>query len=602
MAQTLNRRKLFNIVFKSFKLNKLKGDPLFEKYSRKISGRKYQNASSANSRVSPVNSGLNVYAGTWGQAEALHVLKRTGFGHRKTDLDLIMPMTMSAAVDTVLTIDNTVPSPPVNYDGIAGDSNGLAYGADWTKDIIRTFDNINATTNARRIDSLRAWTFGQMCNQDITIKEKMSLFWYHFLPVDFETVRTFPFTTVSTNSSRILYQYMKMFRDNATGNFKTLIRNMATQPAMMFYLNNQVNTKTAPDENFAREIMELFTLGKDPLSAYTESDIREAAKVLTGWRVLNLTNEEIPTTTFNLTLHDTSNKQFSAFFNNTVISSAGASELDALIDMIFSKTQVVSEYICRRLYRFFVYYDIDDTIEATIISPLAQTFVANNWEILPVLNQLFKSQHFYDMANKGVYIKSPFDLVVGTVRTFNLANIVSDPTNYNAQYRVWLYYNTSLSKPLEQAVGEVPNVAGWVAYNQSPAFHQYWINSSTVQKRQAFIDKTLNGQNLSYNGLTTRIQINYISFIQQFDQATCADPNLLVADCVNYLFPFELSTEQLEIIKTKTLLSNQIGDYYWTNAWNAYLSNPTTNNKSVVDIRLKSLVGTLIKLSEYQLT
>jgi uncharacterized protein (DUF1800 family) len=105
-------------------------------------------------------------------------------------------------------------------------------------------------------------------------------------------------------------------------------------------------------------------------------------------------------------------------FNNTVINSAGASELDALIDMIFTKSQVVSEYICRRLYRYFIYYDIDSTIESNIIIPLARTFVANNWEIEPVLNQLFKSQHFMIWPIE-VFISNPliWSLVVCVLLT-----------------------------------------------------------------------------------------------------------------------------------------------------------------------------------------
>jgi uncharacterized protein (DUF1800 family) len=136
----------------------------------------------------------------------------------------------------------------------------------------------------------------------------MLWFWYHFIPIDLETIRS----ASGSNSARIGYDYFKFLRANATGNFKVIIRNIATQPAMMYYLNNQVNTKTAPDENFAREIMELFTLGKDPLSQYTESDVVQAAKVLTGWRVQNLTQS--PTTTsFVSSLHDTSNKTFPLF-------------------------------------------------------------------------------------------------------------------------------------------------------------------------------------------------------------------------------------------------------------------------------------------------
>jgi uncharacterized protein (DUF1800 family) len=130
----------------------------------------------------------------------------------------------------------------------------------------------------------------------------MTWFWYHFIPVDFDTVRSAPFSYAGSNSCR-MYSYMKMFRDNPLGNYKTLIRKMATQP-MMYYLNNQANTKISR-RNFARELMELFTLGKDPLSQYTEVDVIQAAKVLTGWRVVNL-NTATPSTNFDINFHDTS--------------------------------------------------------------------------------------------------------------------------------------------------------------------------------------------------------------------------------------------------------------------------------------------------------
>jgi hypothetical protein len=330
-------------------------------------------------------------------------------------------------------------------------------------------------------------------------------------------------------------------------------------------------------------------------------DVIQAAKVLSGWRVVNL-NTVNPITNFDSSLHDTSNKQFSSFFNNTIINNAGASELDAFITMIFSKSQVVSEYICRRLYRYFVYYDIDPTIESTIITPLAQTFVTNNWEIAPVLNQLFKSQHFFDMANRGVYIKSPFDLVIGSLRTFNLNYNVANPANHEAQYRVWNYYNNTILSGLEQTMGKIPNVSGWVAFYQNPSFHEYWINSSTTQKRFDFLNKIFSGYNLVYNGLTTRIEVDLIAFIQQFDPTICLDPDLLVAECITFLLPIDLSAIQRNEIKTQTLLSNQTTNNYWTSAWSLYLSDTNNNtNKNSVKTRLKSLLVTLTQLAEYQL-
>lgn len=605
MSTTINRRNLFKLVLNKFKTNQYSGDPLFEKYSRKIfNGRRYQSAASVKNsgfsdRVVPVSSGLSPYNGAWGKTEVLHLLKRTGYGFKKGDVDSLLALSVTNAVNAVLNVNTTPPSPPVNsYNNYSPDENNLAYGADWTNDPLPSGASI---TNSRRNDSLSQWNFGLACNQDLTIKEKMTWFWYHFIPVDFETVRNSPFSFAGTNSCRILHTYLMMFRDNPLGNFKTIIRKMATQPAMMYYLNNQANTKTSPDENFAREIMELFTLGKDPLSQFTEVDVVQAAKVLSGWRVVNL-NTVNPITNFDASLHDTSNKQFSSFFNNTIINNAGASELDAFITMIFSKSQVVSEYICRRLYRYFVYYDIDATIESTIITPLAQTFVANNWEIAPVLNQLFKSQHFFDMANRGVYIKSPFDLVIGSLRTFNLNYTVADPTNHEAQYRVWNYYNNTISSGLEQTMGRIPNVSGWVAFYQNPSFHEYWINSSTTQKRFDFLSKIFSGYNLVYNGLTTRMEVDLIAFIQQFGSTICLDPDLLVAECVTFLLPIDLSAIQRNQIKTQSLLSNQTTNGYWSSAWSLYLSDTSNaTNKNSVKTRLKSLLATLTQLAEYQL-
>ncbi len=605
MNNTISRRNLFNLILNKLRINQDLKDPLFEKYSRKIfTGRRYQGVKSATKsgftdRVVPVNSGLNPYIGNWGKQEVLHLLKRTSYGFKKADVDALLALNMTNAVNAVLNISTTAPAPPVNsYNNYSPDESNLPYGADWTNDPLPAGTN---TTNSRRIDSLSQWNFGLACNQNLTIKEKMTWFWYHFIPVDFESVRSAPFSHAGSNSCRILYSYIKMFRDNPFENYKTLIRKMATQPAMMYYLNNQANTKTSPDENFARELMELFTLGKDPLSQYTEGDVIQAAKVLTGWRVVNL-NTATPSTNFDINFHDTSNKQFSSFFNNTVINSAGASELDALIDMIFTKSQIVSEYICRRLYRYFIYYDIDATIESNIIRPLAQTFVANNWEMAPVLNQLFKSQHFYDIANRGVYIKSPFDLVIGSLRTFNLNYTVTDATNFEAQYRVWNYFNNTVLSGLEQTMGKIPNVSGWVAFYQNPSFHEYWINSSTTQKRFDFLNRIFNGYNLTYNLLTTRIEVDLIGFIQQFSPAICADPDLLVAECILYLLPIDVSSTQKEQIKIQSLLSNQTSNDYWNSAWTLYLNDPSnTTNKNSVKSRLKSLLVTLTQLAEYQL-
>jgi hypothetical protein len=305
-------------------------------------------------------------------------------------------------------------------------------------------------------------------------------------------------------------------------------------------------------------------------------------------------------------LHKQGNKTFSAFFNNTVITgqtaAAGANELDALINMIFAKSTMVSQYICRRLYRYFVYYDIDANIEANVIVPLAQTFVANNWNIKPVLEQLFKSQHFFDAANKGVYIKSPFDLVAGTLNCFN---VNTTDANIEWQYRIWQKYNGEYSAAMEQQMGSIPDVSGWNAYYQTPAYHQYWINSNSAQKRFAYVRDMVNTHTISpiiSTGTTLRrFGIDTVAFAQQFGNTIAADPNALTATCIKFLLPVDLSQSQKDAMKVRTLLNNQVTDGYWTTAWNTFTTSPTTTNRNAVELLLKKLISEITQLAEYQL-
>ena len=623
---SLSRRDFFRSL--SIKKEDISDDPLFEKYSRKTLGPRvydnqfisYNNIGTATDggeylRVGNVTSGLNPYTGAFGTSEAIHLLNRVCWGFKKTHADTVLATgSASAAVNMILNINPTAPSPPVNwYQNLSADAGNVPYGGDWTNNPSPNIDPattaIQQINNRYRIDAQRSWSFGLALNSEVNIKEKMVWFWYHFLPIDFDSINQSSNSFIGTNSARIFYSYFKMFRDNPLGNFKLLIRNLATQPAMMYYLNNQANTATAPDENFAREIMELFTLGKDPMAQYTQADVVAAAQVLTGWRVQNL-NSATPSTSFVPTFHKTGPKQFSAFFNNTVIQNStptnlanGALELDAFIDMIFTKTRVISEYICRRLYRYFVYYDIDANIEANVITPLAQLFVANNWNIAPVLDKLFKSEHFFDMANRGVIIKSPLDAVIGTLRHFNLTYNVANPTNHQAQYQVWNYFNTAICQPMEQRMGTIPNVSGWNAYYQAPAFHEYWINTNTIQKRFAFIERVFGvGYSLNYNGLVTLLKVDPIAYVQQFSSINIGNPNDLVSTCIKYLLPIDLSLAQKNAIKEQTLLYQQITDSYWTTAWANYVSAPNNAGfKSLVTDRLKNLLYTIVQLAEYQL-
>ena len=576
-------------------------DPLFEKFSRKKPGRAggIVMGDGTALRVGNVTSGVGLYAGVFADWEKKHLINRLTAGFRKNDLNLLSGLSVSQAVDFLIPAQANIPAlaPPINnYQGSQPDAAGVAYGQTWVNSALQwNVSNHPETGYARIYGSLKNWQAGSYIKSNTSIAEKMVLFWYHFIPVQlFQLEQQSP---VGINAGRVMYNYLSLLRNNCLGNFKIMIRKICTDPAMMNYLSNQNNTAAEPNENFARELFELFTLGKGPESQYTETDVAEAAKVLTGWLTVNF--EQLNTVTnFVPERHSQENKTFSSFFNNTVINNrpgaAGALELDDLINMIFSKQQVVAKYICRRLYRFFVYYDIDANIEANVIAPLAQTFISNNWEIRPVLLQLFKSQHFFDPANRGVMIKSPLDLFVGFYRVFNMNISPVDGANYQALYAAYgvpLYY----SEITGQHLMNPPTVAGWRPYYQEPAFHQAWITSDSVQRRYNYLEGLLWGY---FYEIDWRVDL--VAWARQ--SSAPGNPNTLVADTIKFLLPVDLSADKKSQIKTQTLLSGQQSDGYWTGVWNQYNSNPGDQGLyDQVTYRLRNLYFTIVRLAEFQL-
>lgn len=241
---------------------------------------------------------------------------------------------------------------------------------------------------------------------------------------------------------------------------------MIMDNTMLLYLNNHQNTLNNPNENFAREFLELFTIlkgeqvGPGDYTNYTEDDIVEGAKVLTGCRAVtdrSVVDDEtgIPRGDYRYNLHTKGDKTFSERFNKTVIKGAAntaemPAELDDYVDMIFAQPETAKN-LCRRLYRFFVHKTISSEIETDIIEPLANTLIANNFEVLPVIQKLLKSEHFFDADDSdnadeiiGGLIKSPLELVYQSLSFFNLSP--ADPaTEPGANY---LFHEFGLAQRL----------------------------------------------------------------------------------------------------------------------------------------------------------
>ncbi len=578
-----NRRKFLkqavDLGVSQTKAYDISKDEVFKKYSNKslpiVGGKK-------------TRSGIATYTGAFTDKEKIHLLRRTMFGVKPSDVLALNGMTPAQAVDYLFSnIPVTAPPPPVNYyqDVDPPNSNDptIALGATW---INAPWEN--GTIDYYRTQSLKAWWIKNILQQGVNIQDKMMLFWSNYFTIQ----------TASVGDARFLYQYFTLVRTYNVGNFKTFAKEITKNTEMLIYLNGHYNTVGSPDENYARELQELFTIGKG-IGLYTEDDVKAAAKVLTGWRV----DSNAITSGFMPASHDSTNKQFSAFYNNTIITgqtgAAGANELDDLINMIFSKQQEVAKFFCRKLYRFFVYYDIDAQVETDVITPLAQTFIANNWEVAPVLKQLLKSQHFFDTNSMDCHIKNPLDFLVSTFRTLqiNIPATLSIEDYYKCHQSINNY-----SSYIAMDILDPPNVSGFPAYYQVPQFYEMWINSDTLPKRLRISEALASDYGLFTHGTFTAT-CNVMAYAQTMTDPS--DPNLLIDDFVKYMLGVGLdqsTKDAFKVILTGGTITSPNPDYYWTNNWNGYIANPTIASFiQAVKIPLQNLLRTLMRQEEHQL-
>lgn len=530
-------------------------------------------------------SGINPYTGPWTKNEVIHLLKRTMFGAKGSDVNYFLGLGLNQTIDELLNVDSTPPAPPLkhydNNDIAASDADlSIPIGQTWVN--TTTYDG---TANFKRRRSFKAWWAGLIMNQDRNIREKMLLFWHNH------------FSTQSNEVDLAIWSYNhhKLLRQHALGNFKELVKLVTLDVAMLRYLNGYLNNKAAPDENYARELQELFTLGKENSPNYNESDVMAAARVLTGWKIDYTNNVSY----FDQGQHDTGNKTFSSFYNNTTItgrsgSGAGMQELDDLLNMIFNKQMQVARFLVKKLYRHFIYYKIDANTEILVIDPLANILISNNWEVKPVLEALLKSEHFYDLANQGCYIKSPIEFAAGLCREFAVQ--FPNQAEVTKLYSHWGFIQ-DVGAYLQQDIGDPPDVAGWKAYYQTPQFYEIWINSDTLPFRNLFTDIMIL---YGYTQAGHTLIIDPVAFTK--DLPNPQDPNQLIIDVLSLIYRVEISAAARSTIKTQLLLTGQTEDHYWTNAWNSYIADPNPQTYQVVYVRLRNLYKYFMNLSEYQLS
>ena len=298
--------------------------------------------------------------------------------------------------------------------------------------------------NRGKIGDLNFQWLDQMGSGREALREKMTLFWHGH------------FACRSLNPAFVQRQN-NLIRGLALGKFGDLLRGVSQDPAMLQFLNNQQNKKDSPNENFAREVMELFTMGR---GNYSERDIKEAARAFTGWGFVPLSGEFV----FREKVHDAGTK--------TIFGKTGPFDGDDVLDLILDRPET-SRFLVTKMYRYFV----NDTPDEGHVGELARRFRRTDYDVEDLMRAIFTADWFYDARNIGAKVKSPVELLAGLQRQFGL--------DFGGKQSV-LY----VQKALDQVLFYPPNVAGWPG-------GRAWIDSSSLLLRMKLPEILFKGAELA---------------------------------------------------------------------------------------------------------
>lgn len=495
-----------------------------------------------------VAGGIEPYGTALTLADVYHLLRRVAFAPTQAFAQQLVGKTASEVVDIVLGDGSDAPP---------------ASPGDWIDANTENPKNADLQTRfaieaqwERDFEKLQQWWIGLMYSEGFPAREKLTLFWSGHLTSEFTFDDQFL-------PPQLLYRQNQLLRAKRLGSFKDLMEEITLNGAMLMYLGGELNVAGKPNENYGRELLELFTVG---LGWYTEGDIQEAARVLTGWRIAKFNDEPalngIYNAYFDASAHDTDAKQFmgesiaARTADNNTEFLVRRDEVRALIDIIFrQRPDAVAAFICRKLYRYFVYSKPAGGDEQ-FIAELATVFKQNDFAIRPVLVALLQSAHFFDEANRGVQIKTPAEFLVGMPRQLGTPS-----TEANA-----------VMQTVEQNLLDPPNVAGWEGYRA-------WISTKTYPLRSQFA--RLYVEKIQDQALVT--------FAKQF--ADYADAYKLTTALELYFLPKPVSQERHDNY-VKVLLQNA-PDYEWPDI--------IATNVGGAALRIRALISAFIKAPDFHL-
>lgn len=451
----------------------------------------------AHARVSEISSAAARYplpsiasSSDWSVEKLRHLFTRASFGVNVDGLQALLPLTQQEVLEALLA-EAPLPDPPGAW--VTEPFDQLAF-RQWPPAQQQAWQQ----QNRQRIFETVAWWYGNMMAAPLALREKMTLFWHGHFTSDYRTVQL----------AQFLYLQNAAWRQHALGNFRVFLKAMYKDPAMLIYLDGVRNVSRQPNENFARELLELFTMG---VGNYTEDDIKAAARAFTGWQVDTITLGSA----LNSRLHDAGQKTF--------MGRTGNFNGDDIIDIILDQA-ATAKHLCTKLYEFFVSREVDEAF----VDDLANTFRSNDYEIKPVLQLIFESEHFYGEQSVGALIKSPVDIAVSNARLLQVSRI-------NARYLI------SAVASLNQELFNPPNVAGWPGQRE-------WISPTTFVTRNAFSETYIVGGTIDDpGGNGGAIVFDAMRFALSFGVTTARE---LAQAMAAHLLAFPLEEDAFEALLT----------------------------------------------------
>lgn len=530
--------------------------------------------------------------GTLGRSLAAHLLRRACYQISSDRISEFAAYNVEEAVDLLL--QNTDDVHPLPLDPDSG---------------IFVLDPDLDVKRAIKIDGIRNWWLSNAIS-DTTSGAKMQFFLHTCFTAALRRL---------TPTPTVLYEHWKLISLYRFGNYKEFAFKMSIDWFMSQFLNNNENTVEEPNENYAREILELFTIGKGPIrdigdfTHYTEHDIVQAAKVLTGWRTkTNNSAIDVETglrqATPSVANHDTSDKVFSHAFNFREIKGRDTvegmyEELQELIDMIFDQDET-ARFVMRKMYRYFVASEITEEVEQDIIEPLASIFRDNNYELSIPIRTLFESKHFYDEGNNndedtiiGGLVKNPIEYTLGFMSYFKMALPSHSSQDADSRKRNSIFLN-SLDIVLAfmgMNVFGPETVAGYPAYFQEPLYDKNWINSQTIISRYKFGEMMISSKVLLTEDFFASVVLNMQNYTFNNTQNS-RTPFLLLRELLEDLLPAPADEVRLRQINDLFLGLLSVSDYI--QEYDKVLAGESSED---LKIALNNIPFYLTQMPEYQL-